>query len=53
MVQARVIHRATGMTERRVKEALHIHMRKGEVMNVDAGLTLRVSSGKVLLSDRF
>ena len=38
--KARVIDRATGMTERRVKEALHIQMRKGEVMNVDAGLTL-------------
>ena len=28
------------MTGRRVKEALHIRMRKGEVMNVDAGLTV-------------
>ena len=38
--KTRVIDRATGMTERRVKEALHIQMRKGEVINVDAGLTL-------------
>ena len=39
--KARVIDRATRITERRVKEALHRNqMRKGEVMNVDAGLTL-------------
>ena len=50
--KARVIDRATGMTERRVKEALRIQMRKGEVMNVDAGLTLS-EQWKVLLSGRF
>ena len=38
--EARVIYRAKGMTERRVKEALPIQLRKREVMNVDAGLRL-------------
>ena len=38
--KAKVIDRAQRMTQRRVKEALHIEQRKGATMNSDSGLRL-------------
>ena len=38
--KAKVIDRAKRMTQRRVKEALHIERHKGATMNSDSGLRL-------------